>query len=190
MANKFTHKFVNAGVKGKLTPSLFAARKSITATNRIGNTVASIGNVVWDMRQIAVKSAANKVLAEQAQRRREQRERDAEAEEAAELDKSLQKGGKVAKPTSQQKGIGKKHFGWLNGFLRPIVEFFGWLIKVTLIKKILDWLGDPKNKTALKNFLKKFTFVVKKLYSFVSWIVKDNILDGFADLMGAGGKDG
>ena len=82
MANKFTHKFVNAGVKGKLTPSLFAARKSITATNRIGNTVASIGNVVWDMRQIAVKSAANKVLAEQAQRRREQRERDAEAEEA------------------------------------------------------------------------------------------------------------
>ena len=190
MANKFTHKFVNAGVKGKLTPSLFAARKSITATNRIGNTVASIGNVVWDMRQIAVKSAANKVLAEQAQRRREQRERDAEAEEAAELDKSLQKDGKAAKPTSQQKGLGKKHFGWLNGFLRPIVEFFGWLIKVTLIKKILSWLGDPKNKTALKEFLVKFTFVVKKLYSFVSWIVKDNILDGFADLMGAGGKDG
>ena len=84
MANKFTHKFVNAGVKGKLTPALFAARKSITATNRIGNTVASIGNVVWDMRQIAVKSAANKVLAEQARRRAEQRERDAEAEEAAE----------------------------------------------------------------------------------------------------------
>ena len=109
MANKFTHKFVNAGVKGKLTPSLFAARKSITATNRIGNTVASIGNVVWDMRQIAVKSAANKVLAEQAERRRLQRERDAEAEEAAELDKSLQKDGKAAKPTSKQKSIAGKH---------------------------------------------------------------------------------
>ena len=106
MANKFTHKFVNAGVKGKLTPALFAARKSITATNRIGSTVASIGNVVWDMRQIAVKSAANKILAEEAQRRREQRQRDAEAEEAAELDKSLQKDGKAAKPTSQQKGLG------------------------------------------------------------------------------------
>ena len=189
MANKFTHKFVNAGVKGKLTPALFAARKSITATNRIGNTVASIGNVVWDMRQIAVKSAANKVLAEQAQRRREQRERDQEAEEAAELDKSLQ--SKTAqKPTSKQKGIAGKYFGWLNGFLRPIVEFFGWLIKVTLIKNILNWLQDPKNKKQLKTFLKKFTFVVKKLYSFASWIVKDNILDGLADLFGAGGKDG
>ena len=190
MANKFTHKFVNAGVKGKLTPSLFAARKSITATNRIGNTVASIGNVVWDMRQIAVKSAANKVLAEQAQRRREQRERDAAAEEAAELDKSLQKGGKAAKPDSKQKGLGKKHFGWLNGFLRPIVEFFGWLIKLTVIKSILNWLEDPKNKTALKEFLVKFTYVVKKLYSFVSWIVKDNIIEGFSDLMGGGGADG
>ena len=191
MANKFTHKFVNAGVKGKLTPTLFAARKSITATNRLGNTVASIGNVVWDMRQLSLKSAANRVLAEQAQRRREQRERDAEAEEAAELDKSLQKGGKKgAKPDSEQKGLGKKHFGWLNGFLRPIVEFFGWLIKLTVIKSILNWLEDPENKTKLKAFLKKFTFVVKKLYSFGEWIIKDNILDGFADLMGAGGKDG
>ena len=191
MANKFTHKFVNAGVKGKLTPTLFAARKSITATNRLGNTVASIGNVVWDMRQLSLKSAANRVLAEQAQRRREQRERDAEAEEAAELDKSLQKGGKKgAKPDSEQKGLGKKHFGWLNGFLRPIVEFFGWLIKLTVIKSILNWLEDPENKTKLKAFLKKFTFVVKKLYAFGEWIIKDNILDGFADLMGAGGKDG
>ena len=190
MANKFTHKFVNAGVKGKLTPALFAARKSITATNRIGSTVASIGNVVWDMRQIAVKSAANKVLAEQARRRAEQRERDAEAEEAAELDKSLQKDGKAAKPTSKQKSLAEKHFGWLNGFLRPIIEFFGWLIKITVIKSILDWLQDPKNKNRLKDFLKKFTFVVKKLYSFVSWIVKDNIIDGLADLFGAGGKDG
>ena len=129
MANKFTHKFVNAGVKGKLTPALFAARKSITATNRIGSTVASIGNVVWDMRQIAVKSAANKVLAEQARRRAEQRERDAEAEEAAELDKSLQS-KKAQKPDAKQKSLAEKHFGWLNGFLRPIVEFFGWLIKV------------------------------------------------------------
>jgi len=189
VANKFTHKFVNAGVKGKLTPALFAARKSITATNRIGNTIASIGNVAWDIRQIAVKSAANKVLAEQAQRRREQRERDQEAEEAAELDKSLQ--SKTAqKPTSKQKGLAGKYFGWLNGFLRPIVEFFGWLIKVTLIKKILNWLQDPENKTALKTFLERFTFVVKKLYSFVSWIVKDNILDGLADLFGAGGEDG
>jgi len=190
VANKFTHKFVNAGVKGKLTPALFAARKSITATNRIGSTVASIGNVVWDMRQIAVKSAANKVLAEQARRRAEQRERDAEAEEAAELDKSLQKDGKAAKPTSKQKSLAEKHFGWLNGFLRPIIEFFGWLIKITVIKSILDWLQDPKNKNRLKDFLKKFTFVVKKLYSFVSWIVKDNIIDGLADLFGAGGKDG
>ena len=189
MANKFTHKFVNAGVKGKLTPALFAARKSITATNRIGNTVASIGNVVWDMRQIAVKSAANKVLAEQARRRAEQRERDAEAEEAAELDKSLQS-KKAQKPDAKQKSLAEKHFGWLNGFLRPIVEFFGWLIKVTLIKNILNWLQDPKNKKQLKTFLKKFTFVVKKLYSFASWIVKDNILDGLADLFGAGGKDG
>ena len=190
MANKFTHKFVNAGVKGKLTPALFAARKSITATNRIGNSVASIGNVIWDMRQIAVKSAANKILAEEAQRRREQRQRDAEAEEAAELDKSLQKDGKAAKPTSKQKGIAGKHFGWLNGFLRPIVEFFGWLIKITVIKNILNWLQDPENKNKLKDFLEKFTFVVKKLYNFVSWIVKDNIIDGLADLMGAGGKDG
>ena len=110
MANKFTHKFVNAGVKGKLTPALFAARKSITATNRIGNTVASIGNVVWDMRQIAVKSAANKVLAEQARRRAEQRERDAEAEEAAELDKSLQS-KKAQKPDAKQKSLAEKHFG-------------------------------------------------------------------------------
>jgi len=189
VANKFTHKFVNAGVKGKITPALFAARKSITATNRIGNSVASIGNVVWDMRQIAVKSAANRILAEQAQRRAEQRERDAEAEEAAELDKSFQKGGKV-KPDGKQKGLAKNKLGWLNGFLRPIVEFFGWLIKLTVIKSILNWLEDPKNKTALKTFLKKFVFVVKKLYSFVSWIVKDNILDGLSDLMGAGGKDG
>ena len=189
MANKFTHKFVNAGVKGKLTPALFAARKSITATNRLGNTVASIGNVVWDMRQIAVKSAANRILAEQAQRRREQRERDQEAEEAAELDKSLQKGEKK-KATSKQKSIAEKHFGWLNGFLQPIVEFFGWLLKVTVIKNILNWLEDPKNKGALKDFLKKFVFVVKKLYSFVSWIVKDNIIEGFSQLMGDGGKDG
>ena len=190
MANKFTHKFVNAGVKGKITPALFAARKSITATNRLGNTVASIGNVVWDMRQIAVKGAANRILAEQAQRRAEQRERDQEAEEAAELDKSLGGKGKAVKPDGKQKGLAKKHFGWLNGFLRPVVEFFGWLIKVTVIKNILNWLEDPKNKTKLKEFLKKFVFVVKKLYSFVSWIVKDNILDGLADLMGAGGKDG
>ena len=189
MANKFTHKFVNAGVKGKLTPALFAARKSITATNRIGSTVASIGNVVWDMRQIAVKSAANKILADQARRRAEQRERDQEAEEAAELDKSL-KSKKAQKPNAKQKSLAEKHFGWLNGFLRPIVEFFGWLIKVTLIKNILNWLQDPKNKKQLKTFLKKFTFVVKKLYSFASWIVKDNILDGLADLFGAGGKDG
>ena len=155
MANKFTHKFVNAGVKGKITPALFAARKSITATNRIGNTIASIGNVVWDMRQIAVKSAANQVLAEQARRRAEQRERDQEAEEAAELDKSLQS-KKAQKPSSKQKSIAEKHFGWLNGFLRPLVEFFGWLIKITVIQNILNWLQDPENTGKLKTFLKKF----------------------------------
>ncbi len=189
--NNFTHKFVNAGVKGPLTPGLFAARKSIMATNRLGASVASIGNVANDIRKIRLESAANAILREQAERRRLQRERDQEAEEAAELNKDFEKGGdKSRKPTTGEKKKGNKWFGWLNSFLAPIIEFFAWLVKLTVIKSLLEWMGNPENKERLKTFLKNFTFVVKKLASFASWIVKDNILDGMAQLFGSGGKDG
>ena len=110
--NNFTHKFVNAGVKGPLTPGLFAARKSIMATNRLGASVASIGNVANDIRKIRLESAANAILREQAERRRLQRERDQEAEEAAELNKDFEKGGdKSRKPTTGEKKKGNK---WLS----------------------------------------------------------------------------
>ena len=86
MAKLQSYKFVNPGGSIK-SPVALAVKRNTLAVNRMGATVSTLGSVVSDIEQIGIASIKNDKLREQAERRREQRERDAAAEEAQEVAK-------------------------------------------------------------------------------------------------------
>ena len=146
----------------------------------MGATVSSLGSVVSDIEQIGIASIKNDKLRIQAERRREQRERDAAAEESQEVAK-LQKKQKKPKLTSKLKRGAKGALGFIDKFLGPIGQFLLNIGAFFAITKTLEYVSDPANFEKIQTFLEKTDFVVRKIYGFLEPIVGAT-LDTFTTL--------
>lgn len=193
MATKIApYKLVNiTGASGKVTPAVRAARKGIYAKNRLGLTVSTLGGLTGSLRDIAISNVKIDVLEKRLARRRDQKERDQEAEDFAEMQKlSSDKKGKARKPTKKEKNSFGKIFGWMGQLWGPIAKFIIQLLSFYVIKDLIKWVGDPENREKLQVFVEKFVFVVQKLFDFAKWIIGDNILDGLTGLISGKDADG
>jgi len=186
------YKLVNiTGASGKVTPAVRAARKGIYAKNRLGLTVSTLGGLTGSLRDIAISNVKIDVLEKRLARRRDQKERDQEAEDFAEMQKlSSDKKGKARKPTKKEKNSFGKIFGWMGQLWGPIAKFIIQLLSFYVIKDLIKWVGDPENREKLQVFVEKFVFVVQKLFDFAKWIIGDNILDGLTGLISGKDADG
>ena len=190
MATKISpYKLVNiTGASGKVTPTVRAARKGIYAKNRLGLATFSVGSLVGSLNDIAISNVKIDVLEKRLARRKDQKQRDQEAEDFAEMQKlTANKGDKPRKPTKKEKNKFGKIFGWMGQLWGPIAQFIIKLLSFYVIKDLLKWVGDPDNREKLQVFVEKFVFVVQKLFDFAKWIIGDNILDGLTGLIS--GKD-
>ena len=193
MATKIApYKLVNiTGASGKVTPAVRAARKGIYAKNRLGLTVSTLGGLTGSLRDIAISNVKIDVLEKRLARRRDQKERDQEAEDFAEMQKlSSDKKGKARKPSKKEKNSFGKIFGWMGQLWGPIAKFIIQLLSFYVIKDLIKWVGDPENREKLQVFVEKFVFVAKKLFDFAKWIIGDNILDGLTGLISGKDADG
>ncbi len=193
MATKIApYKLVNiTGASGKVTPAVRAARKGIYAKNRLGLTVSTLGGLTGSLRDIAISNVKIDVLEKRLARRRDQKERDQEAEDFAEMQKlSSDKKGKARKPSKKEKNSFGKIFGWMGQLWGPIAKFIIQLLSFYVIKDLIKWVGDPENREKLQVFVEKFVFVVQKLFDFAKWIIGDNILDGLTGLISGKDEDG
>ncbi len=193
MATKIApYKLVNiTGASGKVTPAVRAARKGIYAKNRLGLTVSTLGGLTGSLRDIAISNVKIDVLEKRLARRRDQKERDQEAEDFAEMQKlSSDKKGKARKPSKKEKNSFGKIFGWMGQLWGPIAKFIIQLLSFYVIKDLIKWVGDPENREKLQVFVEKFVFVVQKLFDFAKWIIGDNILDGLTGLISGKDADG
>ena len=76
----------------------------------------------------------------------------------------------LAAPKILQKTAGL--FGGIFGLLGNLLAF-----------KVLEWIGDPKNKKAVETFVKGFSMLFK-FFDFYIGTMLDNLIGGFADLVG------
>ena len=193
MATKISpYKLVSiTGAAGKVTPPVRAARKGIYAKNRLGLAVHSLGGLVGSLSDIAISNVKIDVLEKRLARRKDQKERDQEAEDFAEMQKlTTDKKGKKRKPTKKEKKKFGDIFGWMGNLWGPIAKFIVQLLSFYVIKDLLKWVGDPANREKLQVFVEKFVFVVQKLFDFAKWIIGDNILVGLTGLISGKDADG
>ena len=57
-------------------------------------------------------------------------------------------------------------------------------MKYSAVTALLQMLGDENNRKQVETFLYKLKFVWEKISGFASWLVQDNLLDGFSSLFG------
>ena len=186
MAKISAYKVVKPGAFSHVSPQVASVRKSTYAINRLGATISSMGSVVKDLESIEAARVTNNKLAEQAERRRLQREADEAAETQAEINKLGKKGGLKSniKVTGKNKGLLKSLLpGWLN-MLMPVFEFFAKLIAFPVVREMLKWWGDPANVEKVETFLYKANVIWTKLYNFGKWLVNDKLIEGFGKLIG------
>ena len=143
------------------------------------------------MQSVANQSIKNDKLQERAERRRLQRERDAAREAEIEgnvLPSSAAGMAKTGNVTQKEKSwvqkIGKALFGGLEGLLVGALSFVAGLMKYSAVTALLQMLGDENNRKQVETFLYKLKFVWEKISGFASWLVQDNLLDGFSSLFG------
>ena len=185
------YKFINPGSAGKTSPAISAARKGILAKNRIGSVVSGLNLVVGDMRDIAWANVKLDVMEKKLLRRKAQRQKDQDSEDKTEQSKlTSKKLTTKRKPTTKEKKKFGDVFGWMGKVWGPIAKFIVGLLRFYVIKDLLKWVGDKNNTEKLKEFVRKFVFVVKKLVSFANWLVMDNILTPMSELLGGEDSDG
>jgi len=183
MAKISAYKIVKPGAFSGVSPQVASVRKSTYALNRLGQTISSVGSVVKDLESIEVARVTNNKLAEQAERRRLQREADEAAETQAEINKLGKKGGIKSniKLTGKNKGLLKNLMPtWLK-MLMPVFEFFARLIAFPVIREMLKWFGDPANMEKIETFFFKADVIFKKLKQFYNFVWNENILQGWEE---------
>mgnify|MGYP003149472757 CR=1 FL=1 len=185
MAKISAYKVVKPGAFSHVSPQVASVRKSTYAINRLGATISSMGSVVKDLESIEAARVTNNKLAEQAERRRLQREADEAAETQAEINNLSKKGFKSnIKPTGKNKNLLKSLLpGWLN-MLMPVLEFFAKLIAFPVVREMLKWWGDPANVEKVETFLHKANVIWTKLYNFGKWLINDKLIEGWGKLVG------
>ena len=184
------YKLVNPSGSGKKTLASNGPRTNLLAVNRLGKTVNSIGVVVKDLHEISLASIKVDKMREVTERRRLQRERDQRNEDEFERQNALKgkgigkiKKSQIKKPKeSALVSFGKALFGGVQGLLLSAMQFVAGLVNLLAIKGLLTWMSDAGEIKKIAVFLKKLSFVVKKLYGFAKGSVT-KILDGFSALV-------
>ena len=178
----------NAVAQAAIASSLNA---NVKALGNIQVTLVGIDKTIKGMQSVANQSIKNDKLQERAERRRLQRERDAAREAEIEgnvLPSSAAGMAKTGNVTQKEKSwvqkIGKALFGGLEGLLVGALSFVAGLMKYSAVTALLQMLGDENNRKQIETFLYKLKFVWEKISGFASWLVQDNLLDGFSSLFG------
>lgn len=194
MAKIVAYKFVNPGGRSVRSSGGIAARKQLLAVNRVGASTQSLARSLSDLAKINSAFKRTETEIEKAQRRKLQRERDNQSEELQE-GKSIEKGkvdGEFKKEIKKKpkrgllsKALKSKNgfFGFLEGFLSPIGGLVMKIAAKAIFANILLYLSDPKKIEEVKLFLKKASFVFKKLYQFGSLIV-GSVMDTVGQVVG------
>ncbi len=202
MARISAYKFVSpiAGGSNK-SPTVAAASRNLVALNNIGFSLTGIANTVNDLHKISLLTVKNDKLREIAERRRAQREKDRLAEEELENRKILRGSASVYKKQGE-KGLNKLKrapwvdklldgiFGPFKGLVTALLAFVGKIFAFAVTRELMVFVANPENKKQMITFLERTAFVIRKLYDFTKWLVKDKFLDGFASLTGEGNTFG
>ncbi len=193
MAKIEAYKFINPGMAtDNASEGSLVGRKLVLGYNRIGKTLTGMGNVIKDIENIELARIKNDALEDKLERRQAQRERDQEAEELTER-KALEKGDTGKKSKSKIKGffgrskIGKGLMSMLPAWaqaLEPIFRLFVNILKITVIKEMLEWMSKPENKEKLETFFHKANVIFTKLSQFGNWLINDKLLGGIEKLFG------
>ena len=182
------HKFVSpAGVSTNSTSAAKLVRGATLSFNRMGASVEGIGKILEDINK---NNRSAKILEEnneEIRRRQARLEADRLAEERQEgktkSSSEMEREGKAEEARDPKLKKKRKGFmSFLDGLLQPFVGFFGNLLAIGIGAATLDWLSDENNQKMISEFMKKFTFVVKKVWGFIKAAV-DNIGDGFSKLV-------
>ena len=192
-AYKFTGGQPDASVGGVATTKIVTTftNANVKALGNINRSVIGIDQTLKGLYSVSMASIKNDKLREQAERRRAQRERDAarEAEiESGMLPRSAAGMAKTGKLTKKEEGwassLFKSMFGGLGFLMQSAFQFLASLATFAAVRTILQIVGNPENRAKMELFFTKLQFVWNKISAFTSWLVKDNLLDGFTSLFG------
>ena len=160
------------------------------ALNGLGSTLSGIAATSNGLSGVANASLKESKLREIRDRRAAQRERDRLREEQRESSviKGPEKVKEQPKPTGKVKSWMEKVFGGLFGWLAPLakaaITFFGALFAMKAAKDLQQALQDPSVREKFTKFFEKAAFVARKLFGIGSWLIKDNLLEGFNNAFG------
>ena len=168
-----------------------ALNANTTSINSLGKSFSSIAALSGGLKNVAVASLKESKLKEIQDRRAKQREEDRKREEDFENRKSLvpeKDVEKQKKPTGKEKSWLEKTFGGLFGWLAPLAKgalaLFGFILASQAYKDIQRMLSDPQARARIQSFFEKLKFVWDKIFSFGTWLVRDNLLAGFENVFG------
>ena len=168
-----------------------ALNANTTSINSLGKSFSSIAALSGGLKNVAVASLKESKLKEIQDRRAKQREEDRKREEDFESRKSLvpeKDVEKQRKPTGKEKSWLEKTFGGLFGWLKPLAKgalaLFGFILASQAYKDIQRMLNDPQARARIQSFFEKLKFVWDKIFSFGTWLVRDNLLAGFENVFG------
>ena len=182
------HKFVSpAGVSTNSTSAAKLVRGATLSFNRMGASVEGIGRILEDINKNNRSAKILEKKNEEIRRRQARLEADRLAEERQEgktkSPSQMEREGKAEEARDPKLKKKRKGFmSFLDGLLQPFVGFFGNLLAIGIGAATLNWLSDENNQKTISEFMKKFTFVVKKVWGFIKAAV-DNIGDGFSKLV-------
>lgn len=180
------YKFVNpGGVVAKDAPAGKMVRGITLSFNRIGTSVEGIGNIVKDINDNNKLAEAVRKRQVELERKRKRLEQDRLAEQRLEQQSESQAKRKSKEEDSRSpelKKVKKGFLGFLDGFLNPVVGFFGNIIGIGIATSALDWASDENNRKQFSEFIRKLTFVVQKVWGFINSAVS-NIGEGFSKMI-------
>ena len=195
MAKINAYKFINPPKVGGAVSAEFrsvgaALNANTKAINGLGRTFEGLASTSKALNDVATGSLKNAKLKEVAERRRRQREEDRKREEAFENRKRLGPEEKVKKekPTTKEKSwlqnLFEGLFGWLKPLAGPALAFLGGLATLKVVQDLRAYLQDPEARSRFTSFFEKLLFVFNKIKGFASWLIKDNLLEGFSKTFG------
>ena len=142
------YKFVNVDDQGaSVDPVAKSLNVQTSAINNMGKTINGIAATVVTLKNIALHRL---------------NEENKAAREKFKPQYTKQKGNPFKALMLNVKAYKVK------GFLESMLSFFGSLLKLFIIRPVLNWLSDPANKTKLSNILEKTWKVLQGITDFLS----------------------
>ena len=167
------------------------ANANAKALNNISKGLSGLDQNLKGLLTIQQSFLKDRKRKEVLDRRKAQRQRDSQREQEIEsmsLPRNaggLARGGELKGKEKNWAGqLFKSLFGGLEFLLAGALKFLIALGTFAAVRTILQIVGDPNNRKKLETFFTKLQFVWNKISGFASWLVQDNLLDGFTSLFG------